>query len=108
MKEILENMPQEYDDRSQLDEWTLQIAGKVIAAAKMDDNDEVLRVQTSLAFKVQTTPDRWNQVKMLTSEHEWEEVKKELVVYLLKASTNPEEKNYIDPVVKVDLLLTEG
>jgi len=108
IKETLERMPSEYDDKYQLNSWTLEIAAMVIEAAKIEDNDEVLRVQTSLAFKVDTTPERWQQVKMLTSEQEWEDVKKELVVYLLKASTNPEDKDYIDPTVKMDLLLAEG
>jgi len=98
----------EYDDIGVLDEWTLTIAGTIIAAAKIEDMDDVLRVQTILAFKVDPTPDRWNQVKMLTSKREWEEVKKELVIYLLKASTNPDDKNFVNPNMKVDLLLKEG
>ncbi len=106
--EAQDKLPVEFDDKETLDAWTLEIAELVINAAKIEDNDEVLRVQTTLAFKVETTPERWDKVKMLTSEQEWEDVKKELVVYLLKASTNPEEKNYIDPTVKMDLLLAEG
>eukprot|EP01114_Cavostelium_apophysatum_P005388 TRINITY_DN1631_c0_g1_i3.p1 TRINITY_DN1631_c0_g1~~TRINITY_DN1631_c0_g1_i3.p1 ORF type:complete len:2306 (+),score=986.21 TRINITY_DN1631_c0_g1_i3:123-7040(+) len=108
IEQQLQELPVEYEDAATLDNYTLDVAGKIIAAAKIEDLDDVLRVQTSLAFKVDTTPDRWNQVKMLTSETEWEEVKKDLVKYLLKASSNPEDKNYIDPGVKVDLLLKEG
>jgi hypothetical protein len=108
IQQQLEKLPVVYDDAATLDQWTLQVAGVVIQAAKIEDNDEVLRQQTTLAFKtqvhilptllryctrqtqlrffafaMQTTLDRWNQVKMLTNDQQWEDVKKELVVYLL-------------------------
>jgi hypothetical protein len=108
IKEALEKLPTEYDDKNTLDSWTLQLTTPVINAAKIEDNNDVLREQTTLAFKVQTTPERWNQVKMLTTDQEWDEVKKELVTYLMKASTEPTDKNFIDPTVKMDLLLAEG
>lgn len=61
-----------------------------------------------MAFKADTTAERWTQVRQLTSDEDWEEVKKELVVYLLKASTDPNDRHFINPTVKIDLLLKEG
>lgn len=108
INEKLEKLPLLYPERSTLDSWTIKAAERVIKAAKIEDNDEVLREQTILAFKTQTTPERWNQVRMLTSEAEWADVKKELVVYLLKGSTDEQSSDYINPAVKVELLLMEG
>eukprot|EP01116_Phalansterium_solitarium_P017419 TRINITY_DN4287_c0_g1_i1.p1 TRINITY_DN4287_c0_g1~~TRINITY_DN4287_c0_g1_i1.p1 ORF type:complete len:2401 (-),score=1033.05 TRINITY_DN4287_c0_g1_i1:215-7417(-) len=104
----LEQLPADYADKETLDAWTVVIAQKTVTAAKIEDQDAVLREQTTLAFKVESTPERWLQVKQLTSEHDWEEVKKDLVVYLLNASSDPEDKSFIDPNIKVNLLLTEG
>lgn len=104
----MEKLPAIFEDKEQLNEWTLEVAGYVIAAAKIEDNDDVLREQTTKCFKVETTPERWSQVKNLTSEKDWEEVKRELVVYLLKASTDKDSKGSVNPMIQIELLLKEG
>eukprot|EP01118_Nematostelium_gracile_P018453 TRINITY_DN8192_c0_g1_i1.p1 TRINITY_DN8192_c0_g1~~TRINITY_DN8192_c0_g1_i1.p1 ORF type:complete len:399 (-),score=165.87 TRINITY_DN8192_c0_g1_i1:32-1228(-) len=104
----LEKLPKEFADRAQLDQWTLQACDMMTNAAKIEDNDQVLKELTTRAFKVEVTPERWNKVKQLTAEQDWEEVKKELVVYLLKASTSVDPNSKVNPMVQIDLLLREG
>lgn len=41
--ESLEALPVIYENKQQLSSWFLEVAGLIIAAAKIEDNDEVLR-----------------------------------------------------------------
>jgi len=102
-KEALEGLPQIADmdkDIAQLNEQLLQITELIIAAAKIEHCDAELRAQTIMAFKADTTMDRWDQVRALTPEEEWAQVKEELVVYVLRHDTNIKEK--------IELLLKDG
>jgi len=59
-----------------------------------------MKLQTILAFKVDTTTARWDRIRQLTPEHEWEQVKQDLVVYVIQQNINP--------IDKVELLLKDG
>jgi len=78
----------------------LELIELVISAAKAEALDEELRFQTILAFKANPTTQRWDQVRNITPEEEWEKVKQDLVVYVIQQNTNP--------VDKVELLLKDG
>lgn len=68
--------------------------------ATAEDLGEVLRDQTIIAFKVDNTPERWDQVRALCNEEEWEETKNELVQYVMKRDENIAQK--------IELLLKDG
>eukprot|EP01097_Dermamoeba_algensis_P002363 TRINITY_DN1932_c0_g6_i1.p1 TRINITY_DN1932_c0_g6~~TRINITY_DN1932_c0_g6_i1.p1 ORF type:complete len:562 (+),score=217.01 TRINITY_DN1932_c0_g6_i1:316-2001(+) len=104
----LKEMPAAYDDLATLESWITQVASVAIDSARVESNDRVLREQTSLAFRTAPTVSNWTQVKNLTSESDWDEVKKELVVYILNLSTDPEDKWHMDALVKSELLISEG
>eukprot|EP01126_Amoeba_proteus_P041791 TRINITY_DN4505_c0_g3_i3.p1 TRINITY_DN4505_c0_g3~~TRINITY_DN4505_c0_g3_i3.p1 ORF type:complete len:1553 (-),score=439.90 TRINITY_DN4505_c0_g3_i3:108-4721(-) len=70
----------------------LEVVELVIAAAKIEDDESVLREQTILAFKTDTTTKRWDQIRQIVSEEEWSRVKEELVVYVMNQDTNTQEK----------------
>eukprot|EP01098_Paradermamoeba_levis_P013417 TRINITY_DN610_c0_g1_i2.p1 TRINITY_DN610_c0_g1~~TRINITY_DN610_c0_g1_i2.p1 ORF type:complete len:603 (+),score=270.24 TRINITY_DN610_c0_g1_i2:374-2182(+) len=108
LTEQQKELPDAFDDLATLESYTLQVSALAIESARVESNDRVLREQTSLAFKIAPTVDNWHRVKNLTSELEWEEAKKELVVHVLSLSTNPEDKKFMDGLVKIELLLEEG
>jgi hypothetical protein len=84
----------------QLKAYTLTITNLMTRAASIEGNDDVLREQTILAFKADTSQERWDQVRNATSEHEWSRIKQELVGYILKRDDNPTEK--------IELLMKDG
>jgi len=72
----------------------------IIEAADVEKYDAEKRAQTIIAFKADTTTARWDQVRQLTSDEEWAQVKEELVVYVLKQNTQIKDK--------IELLLKDG
>eukprot|EP01089_Gocevia_fonbrunei_P006169 TRINITY_DN1672_c0_g1_i2.p1 TRINITY_DN1672_c0_g1~~TRINITY_DN1672_c0_g1_i2.p1 ORF type:complete len:1136 (-),score=330.55 TRINITY_DN1672_c0_g1_i2:332-3739(-) len=99
-KQVLEQLPEIDYDKSKLDSWMLQISEVVINAAKVEDDDETLREQTVMAFKIDTSIARWDQVRNMVSDENWEKIKKELVVFVLERDDNP--------VDKIELLMKDG
>jgi len=83
-----------------LDKFLLQISEMIIMAAKIEHMDDELRDQTIMAFKADTTTERWDQVRLLTSDEDWGKIKEELVIYVLKQNTNVKEK--------IGLLIKDG
>jgi len=72
----------------------------IIMAADVEKQDSEKRAQTIIAFKADTTTARWDQVRQMTSDEEWCQVKEELVVYVLKQNTQIKDK--------IELLLKDG
>eukprot|EP01121_Diplochlamys_sp_Union-15-3_P007404 TRINITY_DN1881_c0_g2_i2.p1 TRINITY_DN1881_c0_g2~~TRINITY_DN1881_c0_g2_i2.p1 ORF type:complete len:410 (+),score=82.74 TRINITY_DN1881_c0_g2_i2:222-1451(+) len=99
-KKAVESLPNIDFDHEKLNRQLLEITDLMIAAAKAEDKEEVMREQTILAFKADTSPARWEAVKNLTSEDEWEKVKQDLVLYVMKRDDNPKDK--------IELLLKDG
>ncbi|GAM18171.1 hypothetical protein SAMD00019534_013460 [Acytostelium subglobosum LB1] len=79
---------------------TLEITDLMIKAANAEDLGEVIRDQTILSFKIDTTVEKWDQIRNLSSEEEWAKVKEELVVYVMKRDENINSK--------IELLLKDG
>jgi len=102
-KEAVESIPKGQDlevETKKLNDELLQVTELIISAAKIENLEAELRSQTIMAFKADTTTARWDQVRHLTPEDEWAQVKEELVVYVLKQNTNINEK--------IELLLKDG
>eukprot|EP01090_Pellita_catalonica_P001993 TRINITY_DN1167_c0_g2_i1.p1 TRINITY_DN1167_c0_g2~~TRINITY_DN1167_c0_g2_i1.p1 ORF type:complete len:1453 (-),score=417.61 TRINITY_DN1167_c0_g2_i1:71-4429(-) len=99
-KDDLEKLPELEHNKEQLDSWILKISGLVVDAAKILDDDEVLSAQTVMAFKIDTSIERWDQVRNMVSDEKWDIIKQELVVFVLKRDDNP--------VDKIELLMKDG
>jgi len=99
-KKELEQLPELDYDKAKLDEWILEISEQVVNAAKILDDDETLREQTVMAFKIDTSIERWDNVRNMVSDESWDKIKKELVVYVLQRDDNP--------VDKIELLMKDG
>jgi len=102
-KEAMEALSQIGDVEKEiaaLNQQLLQVTELVIAAAKIENLEKELRAQTIMAFKADTTTERWDQVRALTPEDEWAQVKEELVIYVLRQNTNINDK--------IELLLKDG
>ena len=96
-REHLIPMPASQDE---LRQYTLSITSLMTRAASVEGRDDVMRDQTILAFKADTTQERWDQVRNATTEQEWSVIKQELVGYILKRDDNPIEK--------IELLMKDG
>jgi len=112
----LQELPVLYELTGRLNSFNLQVANLMIEAAKVEERPDVLRDQAVLRFKMQPTIPLWEEVKIMTEESEWPEVKKQLLEYILKPE-QPVEKGFgggwsqpqtIDPKAKMELLLNEG
>eukprot|EP01119_Soliformovum_irregulare_P023264 TRINITY_DN810_c1_g1_i2.p1 TRINITY_DN810_c1_g1~~TRINITY_DN810_c1_g1_i2.p1 ORF type:complete len:1420 (-),score=582.95 TRINITY_DN810_c1_g1_i2:217-4476(-) len=69
----------------QINEFTLEITEIVAKSANIENQEQVLRDQHILAFKVDPKQERWDDIRNLTSdEDEWQELKESLVQYLMK------------------------
>jgi len=88
------------NELSKLNSQLLQITEMIIMAADVEKQDSEKRAQTIIAFKADTTTARWDQVRQMTSDEEWCQVKEELVVYVLKQNTQIKDK--------IELLLKDG
>ncbi|KYQ99826.1 hypothetical protein DLAC_03778 [Tieghemostelium lacteum] len=84
----------------QIKELTLQITHVMIESANIEDQGEILRNQIILSFKIDTTPEKWDQIRNLSSEEEWEATKNELVVFVMKREENINSK--------IELLMKDG
>jgi hypothetical protein len=88
------------NELSKLNSQLLQITEIIIFAADVEKQYNEKRSQTIIAFKADTTTARWDQVRQMTSDEEWSQVKEELVVYVLKQNTQIKDK--------IELLLKDG
>ena len=84
----------------QLKEWTLTITSIIMNAATIENDFDTLKEQSILAFKVDTTEERWSQVRNVTAEEEWVTIKETLVSYMLNNIGNINDK--------IELLLKDG
>eukprot|EP01125_Pyxidicula_operculata_P015272 TRINITY_DN5168_c2_g1_i2.p1 TRINITY_DN5168_c2_g1~~TRINITY_DN5168_c2_g1_i2.p1 ORF type:complete len:1487 (-),score=479.48 TRINITY_DN5168_c2_g1_i2:82-4542(-) len=103
IKESIEALPkmENFEEEAQkLNQQLLQTTDLIMTAAKIENDEKELRAQTIMAFKADTTTERWDRVRLLIPEEEWETVKQELVVYVLKQNTNINDK--------IELLLKDG
>eukprot|EP01124_Arcella_intermedia_P025788 TRINITY_DN4694_c0_g1_i8.p1 TRINITY_DN4694_c0_g1~~TRINITY_DN4694_c0_g1_i8.p1 ORF type:complete len:1563 (+),score=531.43 TRINITY_DN4694_c0_g1_i8:56-4744(+) len=102
-REEMEKLPDMGDVNAEiatLDTQMLEVTELIIVAAKIENFENELKTQTIKAFKFNTTVDRWDQVRQLIPEEEWDKVKEELVVYVLKQTGNVRDK--------IDLLTKDG
>jgi len=99
-KKELEQLPEIDYDKAKLNSWMLDISAVIINAAKIEDDDDTLCEQTVMAFKIDTSIERWDQVRNMVSDENWERIKNELVVYVLARDDNP--------VDKIELLMKDG
>eukprot|EP01088_Endostelium_zonatum_P009294 TRINITY_DN22490_c0_g1_i2.p1 TRINITY_DN22490_c0_g1~~TRINITY_DN22490_c0_g1_i2.p1 ORF type:complete len:1480 (-),score=462.02 TRINITY_DN22490_c0_g1_i2:54-4493(-) len=99
-KKELEQLPEIEYDKRQLDSWLLDISAVVIEAAKIEEDDQTLCEQTVMAFKIDTSLERWDQVRNMVGEANWGKIKKDLVDFILKRDDKPEDK--------IELLLKDG
>jgi uncharacterized protein YeeX (DUF496 family) len=99
---ITKLLEKDYKDLSsdKLKDWTISITKIMMDAANIENDFNTLKEQAILAFKVDTTEERWNQVRNVTPENEWLEVKQNLVGYMLNNIGNINDK--------IDLLLKDG
>jgi len=111
----LEELPLIYEQNYQLNNRLQQTASIMINAAKVEERTDVLRDQAVLRFKIQPSIQLFEEVKIMTEEDEWEEVRKELLEHITKP--RPQEQNQqfgfanvatMDENQKVELLLNEG
>eukprot|EP01133_Synstelium_polycarpum_P007206 gene7206-8370_t len=79
---------------------TLAITDIMIAAANAEDLGEVIRDQTIISFKIDTTAEKWDAIRNLSSEEEWTAIKEELVVFVMKREENVNSK--------IELLMKDG
>jgi len=84
----------------QIKDLTLQITKIMIDSANFEDLGDVLRAQIIISFKIDTTPEKWDQIRNLSSEEEWEATKKELVVFVMQREENIDSK--------IELLMKDG
>jgi len=99
-KKELEQLPEVEYNKAQLDSWLLDISAVVIEAAKIEEDDQTLCEQTVMAFKIDTSLERWDQVRNMVGEANWGKIKKDLVDFILKRDDKPEDK--------IELLLKDG
>eukprot|EP01132_Coremiostelium_polycephalum_P007695 gene7695-9465_t len=86
-----------YEDIKRL---TLEITKLMIDAANFEDLGEVIRDQMILSFKYDTTPEKWDQIRNLSSEEEWFTTKQELVGFVMKREEGIN--------AKIELLMKDG
>jgi len=76
-----------------LNKELLKITGLIIDCAKfVEGMDSTIRDQQILAFKADTSVERWDALKKSCSDEEWDKIKKDLVVFVLKRDDKPQEK----------------
>ncbi|EFA83868.1 hypothetical protein PPL_02938 [Heterostelium album PN500] len=80
--------------------FTLKITDLMIKSANFEDLGEVIRDQTIISFKIDTTSEKWDQIRNLSSEEEWAAIKEELVVFVMKRDENINSK--------IELLMKDG
>ncbi|KAK5579261.1 hypothetical protein RB653_008942 [Dictyostelium firmibasis] len=76
----------------QIKDLTISITKIMIESASIEDLGDVLRGQLILSFKTTSSPLEWDHIRNISSEEEWEEKKKELVVYIMKREENINSK----------------
>ncbi|KAF2078405.1 hypothetical protein CYY_000272 [Polysphondylium violaceum] len=84
----------------EIKDLTLKITKIMIDSANFEDLGDVLRAQIIISFKIDTTPEKWDQIRNLSSEEEWEATKKELVVFVMQREENIDSK--------IELLMKDG
>eukprot|EP01129_Flabellula_baltica_P013316 TRINITY_DN6152_c0_g1_i1.p1 TRINITY_DN6152_c0_g1~~TRINITY_DN6152_c0_g1_i1.p1 ORF type:complete len:1480 (+),score=461.28 TRINITY_DN6152_c0_g1_i1:13-4452(+) len=100
-KKAIETLPELDFDGDDLNRYLLEISDVVVQAAHAEDLFEIILEQKILAFKADTSIERWDQVRNITRDvAEWDRIKQDLVVYVLKRDDKPREK--------CELLLRDG
>jgi hypothetical protein len=92
--------PVEYDN-DKINQWVLGITHYTVESAKIENIEDQLRQQLILAFKADTTTARWDTIRAMCSEEEWNHVKTDLVVFVLN-------NNSYDNGAKIELLMKDG
>jgi len=64
----------------------------MIEAARFEGLETTLKEQQVLAFKADTSIEKWNQLKRTCTDEEWDNIKKQLVVFFMKRDDKPQEK----------------
>lgn len=77
----------------------LNVAEMMIDAAKKEASDEILREQHIVAFRIDTKQERWDIIRNLSTDQEWNTVKTELVEYVIKQGTQ-DIQNRLDLFIK--------
>ncbi|EGC33122.1 hypothetical protein DICPUDRAFT_37243 [Dictyostelium purpureum] len=84
----------------EIKELTLKITSIMIESANFEDLGEILRQQYIIAFRIDTSPEKWDIIRNLSSEEEWNQTKNELVEYVMKKEENINSK--------IELLMKDG
>eukprot|EP01120_Amphizonella_sp_Union-15-10_P016957 TRINITY_DN924_c0_g1_i4.p1 TRINITY_DN924_c0_g1~~TRINITY_DN924_c0_g1_i4.p1 ORF type:complete len:934 (+),score=228.69 TRINITY_DN924_c0_g1_i4:734-3535(+) len=100
VRKTIEDLPPLDYNYEKLNNQMVEISDLMIQAAKIEEDENVFKEQIILAFKADTTTARWDAVKNMTVEEDWDKIKKELVVYVMKRDDNPTDK--------IELLLKDG
>lgn len=88
-----ESLPEVKASFEALNNATLELAEMVIEAAKIENLDDILKEQHILAFRIDTKQERWDDIRNLSTDEEWTQVKNDLVGYIMKRdSENVKEK----------------
>eukprot|EP00029_Vermamoeba_vermiformis_P012434 TRINITY_DN724_c0_g2_i1.p1 TRINITY_DN724_c0_g2~~TRINITY_DN724_c0_g2_i1.p1 ORF type:complete len:1593 (+),score=701.35 TRINITY_DN724_c0_g2_i1:168-4781(+) len=88
-------------DNEKINKWVLDITHYTVESAKIENIEDQLRQQLILAFKADTTTERWDSIRAMCSEEEWNHVKTDLVVFVLN---NTSYNNN----AKIELLMKDG
>jgi len=104
LKKQLSEWPESLVDKETMDNYLLQVCDVIISCARLEDDLDLVRDQQIIAFKVDASQERWNDIRHLTSdENEWENIKNELVVYAMKRAAGAPVKERIDLLLKDEL-----
>eukprot|EP01130_Rhizamoeba_saxonica_P016942 TRINITY_DN7951_c0_g1_i1.p1 TRINITY_DN7951_c0_g1~~TRINITY_DN7951_c0_g1_i1.p1 ORF type:complete len:1507 (+),score=446.67 TRINITY_DN7951_c0_g1_i1:4529-9049(+) len=90
-KIVSELKPPKYTEED-LNAYLLEVADLVEFAADAENLDRVLQEQVILAFRAETTMERWEKVRNVTPDDQWDYIKSSLVEEVLKQEGGDDEK----------------
>jgi len=96
----LESLPKISFTPDDLNKDLIRVTNLMLEAAKFEGLENVIKEQQVLAFKADTTMEKWRALKFSFNDEEWDKIKGDLVVFVLKRDDKPQEK--------VQLLMKDG
>jgi hypothetical protein len=80
----LAKLPLKYQSEAAIDALMLHVGKMLLNAAKVVNDNQVLREQAVIVFKININLETFGEVKVLTPEHDWEKLRKELLKYVVQ------------------------
>ncbi|PRP88175.1 hypothetical protein PROFUN_03998 [Planoprotostelium fungivorum] len=104
LKRKLAEWPEGSTDRETLDQQMIQVCDLLIQCARGEDDLDLVREQQVIAFRVDASQERWDDIRHLTEDaQEWERIKNELVPFAMKRSAGAPVKERIELLLKDEL-----